>query len=440
MLSSFLRALPLLSFLVFQSQSPALAQNSVTQVGNCAKENRNLELDMFEMDSRYFFARPGAVRVVLRPVNGVCLKAGSEYKMISKEYKTEWGVAPIEKIETISFNEKEKLVKTLQFGNEFIRYWFTNAFGLDAAADKVALVYLGPIKFADVKNKYFPNFALVPHEFPWHLEPVNALRVRAEVNTKKVRLIDLRTPQEFQQFHIPGAINMPYSVAPDVVAQPMKSYAAPDDWVKSVKSDKFDWSKLGDKNEGFIFYGSGLWDLRTKRFNEARFLKGYRGLKWFRGGVSEWTGELTAIPPKVAGLNIVSVDEVKAMQGKELIFVDVRSENDFKGSVRFPGSLNLPYQSTGFRMASLNNTNLDGTVAQLKAQGERIDISKLPKNKPVIFFSWNQYDDAPWKATLTAKQSGHEVYLWRDGLSQWYARSLMDPTNYKAEVTKASLW
>lgn len=92
-----------------------------------------------------------------------------------------------------------------------------------------------------------------------------------------VKMIDMRSANEYAEAHIKGAINVPYKEKSAKVAD------------FDASQDSFDASKLpADKNAAFIAIcnGSGCW--KSYKGAVAAMKAGYKKVYWFRGGYPEW--------------------------------------------------------------------------------------------------------------------------------------------------------
>jgi rhodanese-related sulfurtransferase len=79
-----------------------------------------------------------------------------------------------------------------------------------------------------------------------------------------IHLIDLRSPQEYDSFNIPGSINVPYSELPD----------------------KDPSTFLGGRNMKNIFYSNGDFDANFAVV--IVFGSGYKNIYAMKGGLNEW--------------------------------------------------------------------------------------------------------------------------------------------------------
>ncbi len=121
----------------------------------------------------------------------------------------------------------------------------------------------------------------------------------------------------------------------------------------------------------------------------------------------------TPTPTKAAGVEIITVDQAKALLGKSQFF-DMRSAVNFgKGHIK--GAVALPYDNK-----SENNENFDSSK-------DKFDTSKLPadKNATVVFYSDGPTGWKSYKAAVTSAKAGYKSVKWmREGSAGWTAKSL----------------
>ena len=115
-----------------------------------------------------------------------------------------------------------------------------------------------------------------PNTAPAGVTIVDAKKVQ-ELQAQGAIIVDTRKAAEFGEGSIKGAISVPYD--------PEKS-------VKEVgfdpKMDKFDMSKLADKNAKIVVFcnAGSCW----KSYKSAKVLadNGYKNVFWYREGVPDW--------------------------------------------------------------------------------------------------------------------------------------------------------
>jgi rhodanese-related sulfurtransferase len=101
-----------------------------------------------------------------------------------------------------------------------------------------------------------------------------------DLGAKGAALIDTRTPNEFAEKTVKGAINVPYG----------EKSAKAADFDKSA--DKFDLSKLpADKSAPVIFFCNSGTCWKSYKASVVARDAGYKQVGWFRGGMPEWTSK-----------------------------------------------------------------------------------------------------------------------------------------------------
>ena len=128
-----------------------------------------------------------------------------------------------------------------------------------------------------VSAQVFPQAAVdTPAAAPAGVKIVDAKQVQ-ELQAKGAIIVDTRKAGEFGEGSLKGAISVPYD--------PEKSAKSAD---FDPKQDKFDMSKLADKNAHIVvFCNSGTcW----KSYKSAVVLaqNGYKNVYWYRNGYPDW--------------------------------------------------------------------------------------------------------------------------------------------------------
>lgn len=116
-------------------------------------------------------------------------------------------------------------------------------------------------------------------------------------------------------------------------------------------------------------------------------------------------------PKKLRGGQVVTVDEVRALVGKEGVYIfDMRKALNY-GRGHIPGAISTPYKWRS-----------KGSVVTRKGW---FDISRLPEDKSatVIFYSDGPMGWKSYKASQAAIKEGYKKVLYfRGGSSTWINR------------------
>jgi rhodanese-related sulfurtransferase len=139
-------------------------------------------------------------------------------------------------------------------------------------------------------------------------------------------VIDARNPEEYQEVHIPGAINVPQK-----------------------KFDKYKNLLPADKNKLLIFYCNGVKCGKSKKAAKQAVDEGYTHIKVFAQGMPVWEEmnyPIKAGPDyeKKIETTKVSPSELQAMiEGgmNDFTVVDVRDPAEY-GAGHIPGAINIP--------------------------------------------------------------------------------------------------
>lgn len=207
------------------------------------------------------------------------------------------------------------------------------------------------------------------------------------IHDPHLRIIDVREPQNFQQGHIAGAVNLPYpllfdqhfNLPPLSKLQTLLSEAGVDANKKIVVLD----------HGGFKWAARLVWTLHVLGHTEAGLLNvGY-------GHWPEGMFEISQQPTEVEKTQFISrvdskrmksyLDTLVASQQANHFILDARPESQFLGLTslaeragHIPGALNFP---------AINNSLGTGMSAQLLEFDELAHLYKdLPKDQDIILY------------------------------------------------------
>jgi rhodanese-related sulfurtransferase/ABC-type phosphate/phosphonate transport system substrate-binding protein len=117
-------------------------------------------------------------------------------------------------------------------------------------------------------------------------------------------------------------------------------------------------------------------------------------------------------PSALAGATVVGADEVARLLASGATPVDTRTAKEYENE-HIPGAVHAPYMER-----SLKDRDFDAALDDYSA------ITKLPRDKPLIFFCngpecWKSY-----KASKIAVEKGFkQVYWYRKGMPEWREKS-----------------
>ena len=119
-------------------------------------------------------------------------------------------------------------------------------------------------------------------------------------------------------------------------------------------------------------------------------------------------------PRALPGATLVDAKAVGEMQKVGAVFVDTRTEAEYKAG-RVPGAMLVPYVEKSHKDPDFN------------AADDKFDVSKLPPAKDsVLIFACNGAECwKSFKASHAAVKAGYtKVYWFRGGLPEWRAAGL----------------
>ncbi|MGE5391028.1 MAG: sulfurtransferase [Deltaproteobacteria bacterium] len=182
-------------------------------------------------------------------------------------------------------------------------------------------------------------------------------------NLGKVDVIDARAEKDYNNGHVPGAVNAPWQSLCNMQGKPGEA-----GWGVMLPKDELA-AKIGalgiSGEKPVIVYaqppgwgeeGCVLWILKMAGIKDAKMLDGgYAAWQVAGNEISKDTVKPTAVVFKIAGVDeslTASTDFINENQGKIKI-VDSRSEKEYNGAVDYgeargghlPGAINIPFES-----------------------------------------------------------------------------------------------
>ena len=144
---------------------------------------------------------------------------------------------------------------------------------------RVGDMYVTQLDFLPIKRSVLPQIRNSWNDTPLSLEGATVATAAqvSELQGKGVPVIDARIPSEYQEGHIPRAVNVTYQE-------------------KSAKAitfnhlqDSFDLTRLpSEKGAPIVFYCNAGACWKGYKAAAAAIRAGYRKVYWFRGGLPEW--------------------------------------------------------------------------------------------------------------------------------------------------------
>jgi rhodanese-related sulfurtransferase len=143
---------------------------------------------------------------------------------------------------------------------------------------KIKQLFFALITFSFITGSHvvFAQAAETPTVAPTGVKLINAKQVQ-EIKAKGGILVDTRKASEFGEGTIKGAISVPYD--------PEKSAKAA---VFDESQDKFDMSKLSDKNAAIVLFCNSGTCFKSYKAAVVLAKNGYKNVNWYRDGIPDW--------------------------------------------------------------------------------------------------------------------------------------------------------
>jgi rhodanese-related sulfurtransferase len=213
---------------------------------------------------------------------------------------------------------------------------------------------------------------------PYQVMTTAELQAVMKSKPYKFLLIDARNPEEYQDVHIPGAINVPE-----------KKF---DEHVRQLPEDK---------DIRLIFYCNGVKCGKSKRAAQKATTLGYRHLFVYEEGMPVWEEAGLPIVPgphyeaKMETTRISPQELNKLITSKrtDFLIVDVRDQSEFAEG-HIPGAINIPVALFASRAGELDKTK---TIIVYCNAGNR-SYQAYRKLMKLAYDKYYQALFADWKA------------------------------------------
>jgi len=198
------------------------------------------------------------------------------------------------------------------------------------------------------------------------------------VQDGKVTLVDVRTPQEYAQGHIKGAINV--------------------DWKNRHFADNIQ-KVVGNDKPAAIYCRSGN---RATRAMYAMDALGYNEVYNLENGIKSWKAEnkpLKTLEVKGDKHHLDVENFNNAIQGQVGKLVDIRTAKEYE-AYHIPGSINIDYKKDNFKE----------------------EMEKLGKDVPVLIYC--RSGGRSGRATKLLDKEGFKVYNLDHGILDWKEKGM----------------
>jgi rhodanese-related sulfurtransferase len=173
---------------------------------------------------------------------------------------------------------------------------------------------------------------------PYQVMTTAELQAVMKSKPYKFLLIDARSPEEYQDVHIPGAINLPVNKFDEHVSQLPQ-----------------------DKDIRLIFYCNGVKCGKSKRAAQKASALGYRHLFVYEEGMPVWEEAGLPIVPgphyeakiETTKTSPQDLNKLIASKRSDLLIVDVRDQSEFAEG-HIPGAINIPLANFSSRSGELD--------------------------------------------------------------------------------------
>ena len=173
--------------------------------------------------------------------------------------------------------------------------------------------------------------------------------LKKNLNSSAIRLIDMSDNTQYQRFHIPGALHLPYSAINKHNKQGVSISIGRENIIKLL-------GLLGVNNNQHIIIYDDMGGLHASRLFWELEKIGHKKISLLNGGLVKWILEgnkvnakatvLKATQYKTANMardNVASYTQIKESTfSKDNVLLDVRSKDEYVGQIRYPRSGHIP--------------------------------------------------------------------------------------------------
>lgn len=262
--------------------------------------------------------------------------------------------------------------------------------------------------------------------------------LQKNINSSSVRLIDMSDDTQYQRFHIPGAIHLPYNAINTQTKKGVSLSAGKNHLIKIL-------GLLGIQSKHHVVIYDDMGGLHASRLFWELEKIGHKNILLLNGGLVKWIlagKKVTADSKNVKAVQYISsskagrdntatIDDI--LNGKfnnKNILLDVRSKEEYAGHPRYPRSGHIPEAKSWEWSQTVNFENAFKmqNKATIKNQLQQIGISKL--NRPVTLYCQSAHRAS--HAYFTLRQLGYKKVKIYDG-------SMSEYSKYKSAPLKKGL-
>jgi thiosulfate/3-mercaptopyruvate sulfurtransferase len=173
--------------------------------------------------------------------------------------------------------------------------------------------------------------------------------VSTHLNDNKLVLIDMADETQYQRFHLPGAIHLPFTAL--VAQQKNISVPIPQERLIALLG------RLGISRDSHVVVYDDVGGLNAARLYWELEQLGHDKLSLLNGGLVKWILEGKPVtnraPPAATTVSYMTTkndrprlatlrDVAPASRSKDTVLLDVRSEEEYRGELREPRSGHIP--------------------------------------------------------------------------------------------------
>lgn len=216
--------------------------------------------------------------------------------------------------------------------------------------------------------------------------------LNAHIHDKNIRIIDMSESIQYQRFHIPGAIHLPYAAINQTTRQGV-SYTVSDEHLYKVLGF------LGIKNEDHIIIYDDMGGLNASRLFWALEKIGHKKMSVLNGGLVKWIlegnkvsaknvqpGKTVYQSNKKMKSNVVSMNDIQNLVPSKTLLLDVRTKDEYQGHPKQVRSGHIPGAKWWEWQQAVNFENGFQLQQQDQLNSQLKQLGLTAKEQPVVLY------------------------------------------------------
>ena len=257
--------------------------------------------------------------------------------------------------------------------------------------------------------------------------------LKKHIDLSDIRLIDMSDKIQYQRFHIPGAIHLPYAAINKLNNKKISYSVGQKDIIKIL-------GLLGITNKDHIVIYDDMAGLHASRLFWELEAIGHKKISLLNGGLVKWVlsgNKVDAHFPQIKAAqykaeknssrsNSINIQQILGTDFKnQNILLDVRSKEEYTGHIKYPRSGHIPGAKWWEWQHAVNFENAFKLQNQavIKKQLEKLGINKV--DTPITLYCQSGHRAS--HSYFTLRNLGFTHVRLYDGSMSEYSRQKLAP-------------